>query len=32
MAELQVNNLVSWFGEGRAITPVAETRHVGHKS
>jgi lactate dehydrogenase-like 2-hydroxyacid dehydrogenase len=32
MAKLQVDNLISWFGEGRALTPVPETRHVGHKS
>jgi lactate dehydrogenase-like 2-hydroxyacid dehydrogenase len=32
MAKLQVDNLISWFGEGRALTPVRETRHVGHKS
>lgn len=28
MADLVVDNLVSWFGEGRALTPVAETQHV----
>jgi lactate dehydrogenase-like 2-hydroxyacid dehydrogenase len=28
MADLQVDNLVSWFSEGKAITPVSETRHV----
>ncbi len=28
MADLQVDNLVSWFSEGKAITPVPETRHV----
>lgn len=28
MADLAVDNLVSWFSEGKAITPVAETRHV----
>ncbi len=25
MADLVVDNLVAWFGEGRALTPVAET-------
>jgi len=28
MADLVVDNLKSWFGEGRAITPVAETASV----
>jgi lactate dehydrogenase-like 2-hydroxyacid dehydrogenase len=28
MADLQVDNLVSWFSKGEAITPVPETRHV----
>jgi lactate dehydrogenase-like 2-hydroxyacid dehydrogenase len=28
MADLVVDNLISWFSKGRAITPVAETRHV----
>ena len=32
MADLQVDNLVSWFAEGKAITPVSETRHVRPKS
>ncbi|MDN5926226.1 MAG: 2-hydroxyacid dehydrogenase [Hyphomicrobiales bacterium] len=32
MADLQVDNLVSWFSEGKAITPVSETRHVEPKS
>jgi lactate dehydrogenase-like 2-hydroxyacid dehydrogenase len=32
MADLQVDNLVSWFAEGKAITPVPETRHVRPKS
>ncbi|MGN6768555.1 MAG: 2-hydroxyacid dehydrogenase [Rhizobiaceae bacterium] len=32
MADLQVDNLVSWFSEGKAITPVSETRHVRPKS
>jgi lactate dehydrogenase-like 2-hydroxyacid dehydrogenase len=32
MAKLQVDNLISWFGEGKALTPVRETRHVGHRS
>ena len=29
MADLVADNLESWFGEGKALTPVAETRHVG---
>ena len=28
MADLQIDNLVSWFSEGRALTPVPETQHV----
>ena len=32
MADLQVDNLVSWFSEGKAITPVSETLHVRRKS
>lgn len=28
MADLCVDNLVSWFSEGRALTPVPETAHV----
>ena len=28
MADLQVDNLVSWFEKGEAVTPVPETRHV----
>lgn len=28
MADLQVDNLVSWFSQGKALTPVAETLHV----
>lgn len=28
MADLQVDNLVSWFSKGEAITPVPETRQV----
>jgi lactate dehydrogenase-like 2-hydroxyacid dehydrogenase len=28
MADLQVDNLVSWFSKGKAITPVSETLHV----
>jgi lactate dehydrogenase-like 2-hydroxyacid dehydrogenase len=31
MADLQVDNLVSWFAEGKAMTPVAETRHLQPK-
>lgn len=31
MADLCVDNLVSWFSEGRALTPVPETRHVKAK-
>ncbi|BCH30742.1 dihydrofolate reductase [Mesorhizobium sp. L-8-10] len=29
MADLVVDNLAAWFGEGRALTPVVETAHVG---
>lgn len=29
MADLVVDNLVAWFTEGRALTPVGETAHVG---
>src|SRR6185312_16724197 len=32
MAKLQVDNLVAWFSEGRALTPVKETREVRPKS
>jgi lactate dehydrogenase-like 2-hydroxyacid dehydrogenase len=32
MADLQVDNLVSWFSDGKAITPVPETRNVRPKS
>lgn len=28
MADLVADNLESWFRQGRALTPVAETRHV----
>jgi lactate dehydrogenase-like 2-hydroxyacid dehydrogenase len=28
MADLVVDNLISWFAEGRPITPVPETAHV----
>lgn len=28
MADLQVDNIVSWFENGRAITPVAETAEI----
>jgi lactate dehydrogenase-like 2-hydroxyacid dehydrogenase len=28
MADLVVDNLISWFSRGRAITPVPETAHV----
>lgn len=28
MADLVVDNLVAWFGDGRALTPVPETAHV----
>lgn len=28
MADLQVDNLVTWFEKGEAVTPVPETRHV----
>ncbi|MGS1095585.1 2-hydroxyacid dehydrogenase [Aquamicrobium terrae] len=31
MADLCVDNLVSWFGERRALTPVPETAHVKAK-
>lgn len=30
MADLVVDNLVAWFAEGRALTPVPETVGVGH--
>ncbi len=30
MADLVVDNLISWFSDGRAITPVPETEGVGH--
>jgi len=32
MADLVVDNLVSWFTRGSALTPVPETAHVGAKS
>lgn len=28
MADLVVDNLRSWFGDGRPLTPVPETRHI----
>ena len=31
MADLLVDNLLAWFGEGRAVTPVAETAQVKPK-
>jgi lactate dehydrogenase-like 2-hydroxyacid dehydrogenase len=31
MADLQVDNLVTWFSEGRALTPVPETQHVARR-
>lgn len=31
MADLVVDNLVSWFAEGRALTPVPECQHVKRK-
>jgi len=31
MADLVVDNLISWFNDGKALTPVAETAHVGRK-
>ncbi|MGB3897326.1 MAG: 2-hydroxyacid dehydrogenase [Mesorhizobium sp.] len=31
MGELCVDNLVSWFSRGKALTPVPETRHVKAK-
>jgi lactate dehydrogenase-like 2-hydroxyacid dehydrogenase len=31
MADLMIDNLLAWFGEGRAITPVAETAQVKPK-
>ncbi|MGE0279433.1 MAG: 2-hydroxyacid dehydrogenase [Rhizobiaceae bacterium] len=31
MADLVVDNLISWFGKGAALTPVPETEHVGQK-
>lgn len=32
MADLCVDNLVSWFSEGRALTPVPETAHVARRT
>ncbi|MDZ5695789.1 2-hydroxyacid dehydrogenase [Chelativorans sp. M5D2P16] len=31
MADLTVDNLIAWFTEGKALTPVPETAHVGQK-
>lgn len=31
MADLCVDNLVAWFAEGKALTPVPETKHVKAK-
>jgi lactate dehydrogenase-like 2-hydroxyacid dehydrogenase len=31
MADLVVDNLISWFGKGHALTSVPETEHVGQK-
>src|SRR6185312_5306345 len=31
MADLCVDNLVAWFSEGKALTPVPETKHVKAK-
>ena len=31
MADLVADNLVSWFGSGRPLTPVPETAHVAAK-
>jgi lactate dehydrogenase-like 2-hydroxyacid dehydrogenase len=31
MADLVVDNLIAWFSERRALTPVPETQHVGHR-
>ncbi len=31
MADLVVDNLITWFSEGRALTPVVETAHVAAK-
>ena len=28
MADMVIDNLVSWFGTGRALTPVPETAHI----
>jgi lactate dehydrogenase-like 2-hydroxyacid dehydrogenase len=28
MADLVVDNLTTWFGDGKALTPVIETAHV----
>ncbi len=30
MADLCVDNLVSWFGKARPLTPVSETAHIVH--
>jgi lactate dehydrogenase-like 2-hydroxyacid dehydrogenase len=31
MANLVIDNLISWFDNGEAITPVPETSHVKKK-
>jgi hypothetical protein len=31
MADLVVDNLIAWFTEGRALTPVPETANVKAK-
>lgn len=31
MADLVADNILSWFEKGRAVTPVAETIHVGER-
>jgi hypothetical protein len=28
MADLVADNLIAWFSDGKALTPVAETAHV----
>ena len=30
MADLVVDNLIAWFSDGKAITPVPETAGIGH--
>lgn len=32
MADLVADNLIAWFGEGRALTPVPETAHLRQRT